>query len=95
MIESKSHQQKRTVAAGFIVNPAAHLGGYKELGDLTGVLDKRIPHDGMDVIVLKRIGKRIGIGQKEQEGNEEAEKMVSSHEISGSLPFFEAGKPFL
>ncbi len=44
----------------------------------TRVLDKGISYDGMEVIVLKRIMKRIGIGQEGQEDDEETEEMVAS-----------------
>ncbi len=90
MIESNGRHKKGAVTTGLVVNSTPQLGIYKKLGDLTRVFDKRVSLDDMIVVVLKRIFKRIGIGQEDQEGDEEAEKMISSHELFTSLAFLEA-----
>lgn len=90
MIESEARHQKGTVTAGLAVNSTPQLGVYKKLGDLTWIFDKGVSLDDMVVVVLKRIFKRIGIGQEDQEGNDEAEKMISSHKLFGSFAFLEA-----
>jgi hypothetical protein len=70
MIASEARHQKGTVTAGLAINPTSQLGVCKKLGNLTWILDKGVSLDDMNIVVLKRIFKRIGIGQEDQEGND-------------------------
>jgi hypothetical protein len=83
-IQGKSRHEKGPVTARLAVNPAPHLGLEEDLRNLPGILDKGISHNGMDIIMMKGIFKRIRIGQKTQENNDQAEKKISSHGLFGS-----------
>jgi len=85
MIEGKAYHQKGAITASLTVNSTAHLGAHKKLRNLTRVFDKGISYNGMDIIMVKRILKRIGIGQKKQKGDNKAKKMIPSHDFFGSF----------
>jgi hypothetical protein len=65
MVESKARHQKGAVTAGLTVKSTPQLGVCEKLRDFSRVLDKGISLDDMGIVVLKRISKRIGIGQEE------------------------------
>ncbi len=88
VVESKARHQKGTISTGLAVKPTAHSGIYKKLGNPARVLDKRVSFDDVGIVILKRIFKRIGIGQEDQESHDQAEKFISSHNYLASPRFF-------
>ena len=53
IIQSKAGHEKWPVSTRFAVNPASHLRSKKELRDFIEILDKGIPHDRMDIIMME------------------------------------------
>jgi hypothetical protein len=86
-IQGKGSQEQRPVTARLRVDPAAHPGLEKELGDLAQVFDVGVSHDHVDVVVVEGSLKRVGIGQESQQEEDEAEEKISSHTLFRSFVF--------
>jgi hypothetical protein len=64
IIQSKAGHEEWPVTARFAVSSASHLRLKKELRNFIEIFDKGIPHDHMDIIMMERTFKGIGIGQE-------------------------------
>ena len=80
IIQGKGGHEKRTVGAGLSDRATPQLRIQEELVIVGWIFYGRVLHDDMKVIVLERILKRIGVGQKCQESNEQAKEPVFGEE---------------
>ena len=70
VVESKARHQQGPVATGLAANTTPQSRIHKKLGNPAWVLDERVFFDDVIIVILKRILKRIGIGEEDQQGND-------------------------
>ena len=64
IIQGKGDHEERTITTGFFDRATPQLRIQKKLVVVGRIFDGRIFHDDMEVIILKGILERVGVGRK-------------------------------
>ncbi len=71
VIHGKSGHQQGAIAPGLLKNAASHMRVKKELRYIGKVFNIWVLYDYMNIIILEKTLKRIGVGQEGQKNDEE------------------------